>query len=154
MENPKARLYLNIQIISWIFVLESKYHCLHRQIWRISNSGPRTRHSPKLAMCFHLIMATENVQMRATRMMPGMMTHSRENYNYHDDVIAWKHFLRYWPFVRGIHRSPVNSPHKDQWRGTLMFSLICAWINVWVNNREAGDLRRHRAHYDVTVMLF
>ena len=35
----------------------------------------------------------------------------------------------------------------------LMFSLICAWINGWVNNREAGDLRRHRGHYDVTVML-
>ena len=47
----------------------------------------------------------------------------------HDDVIKWKHFPRYWPFVRGIHRSPVNSPHKGQWRGALMFSLICAWIN-------------------------
>ena len=34
-----------------------------------------------------------------------------------------------------------------------MFSLICAWINGWVNNREAGELRRHRAHYDVTVMI-
>ena len=42
----------------------------------------------------------------------------------HDDVIKWKHFLRYWPFVRGIHRSPVNTPHKGQWRGALMFSLI------------------------------
>ena len=71
----------------------------------------------------------------------------------HDDVIKWKHFPRHWPFVRGIHRSPVNSPHKGQWRGALMFSLICAWINSWVNNREAGDLRRYRAHYDVTVML-
>ena len=69
----------------------------------------------------------------------------------HDDVIKWKHFPRYWPFVRGIQRSPVNSPHKGQWRGALMFSLICVWINGWVNNREAGDLRRHRAHYDVTV---
>ena len=38
--------------------------------------------------------------------------------------------------------------------GALMFSLICAWINGWVNNREAGDLKRHHAHYDVTVMLF
>ena len=47
---------------------------------------------------------------------------------------------------------PVNSPHKGQWRGTLMFSLIYAWINDWVNNREAGDLRRHRGHYDVIVM--
>ena len=63
-----------------------------------------------------------------------------------------EHFPRYWPFVRGIHRWPVNSPHKGQWRGALMFSLICAWINSWVNNREAGDLRRHRVHYDVIVM--
>ena len=60
-------------------------------------------------------------------------------------------FPRYLPFVRGIHRSPVNSPHKAQWRVALMFSLIC-WINGWVNNRDAGDLRRHHAHYDVTVM--
>ena len=70
----------------------------------------------------------------------------------HDDVIKWKHFPRYWPFVRGIHRSTVNSPHKGQWRGALMFSLICAWINGWLNNGGAGNLRRHRAHYDVTVM--
>ena len=54
--------------------------------------------------------------------------------------------------VRGIHRSPVNSPHKGQWRRALLFSLICFWINGWVNNGEAGDLRRHRAHYDVTLM--
>ena len=70
----------------------------------------------------------------------------------HDDVIKWTHFPRYWPFVRGIHRSPVNSPYKGQWRGALMFSLICVWINGWVNNREAGDLRRYHAHYDITVM--
>ena len=68
------------------------------------------------------------------------------------DVIKWKHFPRYWPFVQGIHRSPVNSPHKGKWRGALMFSLICVWINVWVNNGEAGDLRRYRAHYDVIAM--
>ena len=48
---------------------------------------------------------------------------------------------------------PVNSPHKGQWRGALMFSLIYAWINRWVNKGEAGDLRRFRAHYDGIVML-
>ena len=58
----------------------------------------------------------------------------------HDDVIKWK------------HRSPVNSPRKGQWRGALMFSLICIWISGWVNNREAGDLRRNHAYYDVIVM--
>ena len=45
-----------------------------------------------------------------------------------------------------------NSPYQGQWRGGLMFSLICAWVNGWVNNRDAGDLRRHRTHYAVTVM--
>ena len=71
----------------------------------------------------------------------------------HDDVIKWKHFPHNWPFVRGIHRSPVNSPHKGQWRGALMFILICARINGLINNREAGDLIRHRAHYDVIEMM-
>ena len=54
--------------------------------------------------------------------------------------------------MRRIHRSPVNSPHKGRWRRALVFSLICAWINGWVNNSEAGDLRRQRAHFDVIVM--
>ena len=71
----------------------------------------------------------------------------------HDDVIKWKHFPRFWPFVRGIHRSPVNSLQKGQWRGALIFSLICVWINGWVNNHEAGDLRPYRAHYNVRVMF-
>ena len=33
-------------------------------------------------------------------------------------------------------------PHKGQWHGALMFSLICAWTNGWANNRDAGDLGR------------
>ena len=55
--------------------------------------------------------------------------------------------------VRIIHQSTVNSPHKGQWRGALKLSLICAWTNGSSNNRDAGDLRRHRAYYDVTVMV-
>ena len=43
-------------------------------------------------------------------------------------------------------------PHKGQWHGALMFSLICAWINDWVNNRGAYDLGRNHAYYDVSVM--
>ena len=66
----------------------------------------------------------------------------------HDDVIKWTHFSRYWPFVQGIHRWPVNSPHKGQWRGALVFYLVCASVN----NRSTGDLRCHYAHYDVIVM--
>ena len=71
----------------------------------------------------------------------------------HDDVIKWRHFPRYWPFVRGIHRSRWLPRTKASDAEILMFSLIYAWINDWVNNREAGDLRRHRGHCDVNVML-
>ena len=53
----------------------------------------------------------------------------------------------------GKHQSPVDSPHKAQWRGALMFSLISDWTNGWGKNRDAGDLIRHRAHYDVIVIF-
>ena len=72
--------------------------------------------------------------------------------NTHDDVIKWKNFPCNWPFVRAIPRSPVNSPHKGQPLGDLMFSFICAWTNGSANHRDTSDLRRHRAHYHVTVM--
>ena len=74
-------------------------------------------------------------------------------WSYHNDVIKRKQFPRYWPFERGFHRWPVNSPYNGQWHGALVFSLICAWINGWVNTHDAGNLRRHRAHYNVTVMV-
>ena len=68
----------------------------------------------------------------------------------------WSHqmesFSALLSFCAGNSPVPVNSSHKGQWRGALMFSLICASINDWVNNREAGKLRRHRGHYDVNVM--
>ena len=56
-----------------------------------------------------------------------------------DDLIKCKHFLLYWPFVWGIHRWPVNSPHIGQWGGALLFPLICAWTKDWANNRDVGD---------------
>ena len=65
-----------------------------------------------------------------------------------------KHFLCYWPFVRGIYRSPVDSPPKGQWHWALMFSLMCAWTTGWTNSRDAGDLQCHGAHYDINNVLF
>ena len=75
-----------------------------------------------------------------------------QNWTMHYDVIKWKLFSRYWTFLQGIHRSPIHSPHKGQWRRALMFSLICVWTYSWVKNRDAGDLRRYCSHYGVTVM--
>ena len=66
-------------------------------------------------------------------------------------IIWWRHQMETFSALLAICAGN-NSPHKGQWRGALMFSLLCALINSWVNNRKAGDLRRHRAHYDVTVM--
>ena len=80
------------------------------------------------------------------------MVVSLDDLRSHYDVIKWRHFPHYWPFVRGNHQSPVNSPHKEKWCGALMFYLICAWTNCWVNNRNTGDLRCHSTHYDITVM--
>ena len=77
--------------------------------------------------------------------------HGDSNEN-HEDFIQWKYFRGYWPSVLEIRRLPVDSPHKGQWRGTLMLTLNSARTNVWANNRDAGDLRHHRAHYDVAVM--
>ena len=77
-----------------------------------------------------------NMKASASCMMIGMMTSSN------GDI-----------FRATGHLCGEFTGHKDQWHGALMFSLICAWINGWVNNREAGDLRRHSAHYDVTVMV-
>ena len=115
---------------------------------------PGARQLLVLLLYFSQKKALVNVQILLVYVAGELGIHAmRVKYNVqlHDDVIKWKHFLCYWPFVRGIQRPPVNSPHKGQWRGALMFSFICVWINGWVNNREAGDLRRYRAHYDVIV---
>ena len=73
-------------------------------------------------------------------------------------LVTWfcyqlKHFPHHWHFVQGIHCPLVNSPHKGQWCGALIFSLIYAWTNSWINNWDAGDLRHHCAHYDVIIMF-
>ena len=70
----------------------------------------------------------------------------------------WRHQMENFPrnchFVRGILRLPVNFPHKGQWRGTLVFSLICGWTNGCANGRDSGNLEPHLAHYDVALMCF
>ena len=73
--------------------------------------------------------------------------------NGHDDVNTWKHFPRYWPFVRGIHQSPVNSLQKGQWRGALD-----AFFDLHLNKRLSKQsirwwFKTPSHHYDVTVMV-
>ena len=75
---------------------------------------------------------------------------------HHCFMTWWRHQMEIFSALLAIcaGNSPVPDefPHKGQWRGALMFSLSCVWINGRVNNREAGDLRRYRAHHDDTVM--
>ena len=136
-----------------------KYHGCKQLLWRTrkhflnAECCPYSRHSffwLSWNMC-RFIGPNDGIQISRRN-----VTISRGIFIFylHNDVIKWKHFPRYLPFVRGIHRSPVNSPHKSQWRRSLMFTVICAWINDWVIHLEAGDWRRIRAHYDVTVMFW
>ena len=75
----------------------------------------------------------------------------------HNHNSWWRHQMETFSALPAIcaGNSPVTGefPAQGQSRGTLMFSFICAWINGWVNNHEAADVMRHRAHYDVTVMF-
>ena len=149
------RQRLNGQCVNAVYYGEQKGKNVQRQmswLYRWINAMLVMWHSP----CFNittLYRAWCHVEWNRAWMAP---LHTRISFVnimvIHDDVIKWKHFPRYWTFVRRIHRLPVNSPHKGQWRGALRFSLIGAWISGWVNNGESGDLRRHLAHYDVIVM--
>ena len=126
----------NAPSLKWVMTLRSSY--------AVDTTGATCR----------LIMHMRYVRIPRRQVRHYQIFGSLDNllrFNY-DDVIKWKHFPRYWPFVRGIHRSPVNSPHKGQCRGALMFSLICIWMNGWINNRYKGDLKSRRADYDVTKM--
>ena len=123
----------------------------------------------------HMSMASKwNKLMQLTELLGNCIMYSVLSYIYlayiiviktcdplvslHLSITWWRHqmetFSALLVLCAGIHRSPVNSPHKGQWRGAFMFSLICTWINGWVNSREAGDLRCYCAHYDVTIISY
>ena len=86
------------------------------------------------------LLIFKSVHQHLSKWLSVMMTSSNGN------------IFRVTGHLSGEFTGPGEFPAKGQWRGALMFSLICFWINDWVNNREAGDLRRYRAHYDVTAM--
>ena len=110
--------------------------------WRTSNGKivfwpPKWYSKANMILRFILPCSIRVVHKFSVDLWPNYIMYFQISFN--DGVIKWKHFPRNWPFVRGIHRSPVNSPHKGQWRGALMFSLICVWINGWVNNLVIWD---------------
>ena len=90
------------------------------------------RHLPN-STCLWMLLIRLNAKCPFVCTCNQLRNPDYKRFSNHDDAIKWKHFPRYWPFMRGIHPSAVNSPHKGQWHEALMFSLICAWINGWVN---------------------
>ena len=108
--------------------------------------------------------AWQNISLYDTMLNVGrcvmnwsFLCHNSHWWKAHSVVSWWRHpmetFFTLLALCAGNSPATGEFPHKDQWRGALMCSLICAWINGCVNNHEAGDLRRHRTHYDVTVMF-
>ena len=124
-------LQFDFWVVSWLMVFWILIYLINVMKHRLVTDGTDKTESP----------STDKILM-----LVGTCSTCISVTQFHDNVIKWKHFPRYWPFVRGIHRFPVNSPHKGQWPGASIFTLICVWINGWVNIREAGDLRRYRAH--------
>ena len=115
------------------------------QIW--CNLGP---YSQNFLRSLRLLLFSMHVH--ALEVQLSMMDMDMRGYCFS----SWRHqmetFSALLAFCAGIHRPPVNSPHKGQWHGALTFSLICAWTRRWANNGDAGDMRHHRAQYDVIVM--
>ena len=101
--------------------------------WRHNEFDGVSNHQPRDCLFNRLFIRTSKKTSKirvaggnspVTREFPAQKASNPECS--HDDVIKWKHFPLYWPFMWGIHRSPVNSLHKGQWRGASMFSLNCA----------------------------
>ena len=128
----------------WKYRLRNGVHFVQPRWVKTDNGNSKTEHNNNVCLFYeiyvHQYQYDTNRGHGKCNLYGYMMTSSNGN------------IFRFWPFVRGIHRSPVNSSHKGQWRDAVMISLICVCINGWVNNREAGDLRRYRAHYDAAVM--
>ena len=126
----------------WVSYRVTTCYPLLNSVLKPHHCWSHTKRKPGYAPIVCVLISDINIRRKGSPVYgAGMMT-----------LLNGKIFRVTGPFVRGIHRSPLNSPHKGQWRGALIFSLISVWINDWVNNREAGDLRRYRAHYDVIVI--
>ena len=111
------------------------------------HNGPVTR---KMFPFDDVIMSKQRTKLESWWIPCLQQRHGKIPY------IWWRHQMETFSALLALYAGnssvPANSPHKGQWRGALMFSLICAWSNSWANNGDTGDLRRHRAHYDVILM--
>ena len=135
-------VHLSVRI-SIIFYLSFQYYYFS-PTWKLSYLSLNKPHKWGKLSCDYELWVRKPLQWYCGHLPPGIL------------FSWWRHQMETisasLALCAGIHRSPVDSSHKGQWREALMFPLICAWTNTWANNRDAGDLRLHRAHYDVTVI--
>ena len=87
---------------------------------------------------------------RTWRLIQFMLLIAQREIVHHDDVIKWKYFPFYWPFVRGIYRVIPLTKASDAEHWCFLWSAL---TNDWANTRDAEDLRRHRAHCDMNVII-
>ena len=119
-------------------------------------------HSPRQIKCTHLYLLIKYpgklfiLFERISKLLPAISRPAIAKMRWDISPPWWRHQMETFSALLAIcaRNSSVTGefPTQGQWRGAVMFSLIYDWINGWVNNCEAGDLRRHHAHYDVTVM--
>ena len=129
------------QAFSWVLQLQERKP-LPRLVWRSRNSLSKT-----VKMIYKNIgLDLDGGPVWELPLQAGSTCYSA----------WWRHQMGTFSASLAVcgENPPVTggSPHRGQWYGALMFSLICAWRNGWANNRDACDLRRHRAHYHVIVM--
>ena len=132
--------------------LELYLSCTNPSIWLLSSSEATLQNMGKWVTLIHRkLKYNQNKQITNIYILyeiyfcitQTIMTSSNGNI-FRITGPLWGEFTGHWWIP----------PHKGQWRGALMFPLICAWINGWVNNPEAGNLRHHCAHYDAIVMCW
>ena len=135
------------EILKWIFEMSFRGVSFSSKMWR-GHLISYTNHDADLLLWMHnprIYNPTKNHLGSAVKHLHGYcnITHGGMTL-----FIWWHHQMETLSALLTL----VNFPHKGQRRGALVFSLICAWINGWVNNDKANDLRRHRAHYNVIVI--
>ena len=143
---------LSTQLRGWWFGMPS---C---SLWRPCNAESVYDSDGLVQVCSNFIANAQELLQSCTKLLiyeTIYLTWEKAwiqlNYKFkinHDDVIKWKHFLRYWPFVQGIHRWIPLTKASDV--GTLMFSLICSlkkWLSKqswgWWFEMPLGSLWRH-----------
>ena len=116
-------------VLNWDFKA-NRITRLQKRVLRVISNSKYTAHDEPLSKPLNLLKVSDIFHKSFYMILSWIQMWKYSAIDHasvltHDDVIKWKHFPRYWPFVWVIHRPPVNSPHKGQWRGALVFSLIC-----------------------------